>query len=354
MKARLDFFLEVILRVIGLTGQSMLIDANMMDPPIDEVAEFARASEEMGFDGTWVTELTHSPYTLMTQAAAATDEIQLGTAIALAFPRSPMVTAYTAWDLQRLSGSRFILGLGTQVKGHIERRFSMTWDSPGPRIREYILALHEIWEAWQEGRQPEFNGDHYSITLCPPKFVPDVPDVPRVPIYVAGVNEYNVRLAGELCEGLHVHPFHSPEYVEEEIVPYVAKGADAANRDPEDVTLATSVFGIAGDTEEERARSREKVREELAFYASTRTYRKILAVHGWGDVSDRLHELSVNDEWDQMPEIVTDEMVDAFSIEGRWEELRDRIEERYNHIDRVAVYTPYQGEDYWKRVASPS
>ncbi|WP_254838598.1 TIGR03617 family F420-dependent LLM class oxidoreductase [Natronomonas marina] len=331
----------------------MRIDANLMDPPLDRVAEITDVAEEMGFDGAWVTELTHSPFTLMTRAAAATDELDIGTAIALAFPRSPMVTAYTAWDLQRSSNGRFLLGLGTQVKGHIERRFGMTWDSPGPRLREYVLALQEIWDAWEEGRPPDFQGEHYSITLCPPKFVPDVPDDPRVPIYVAGVNEYNVRLAGELCDGLHVHPFHSPEYVEEEVVPHVREGARSADRSLDDVTLATSVFAVVGDTEAERERCREEVREELAFYASTRTYRKILAVHGWGDVSDRLHELSVNDEWDRMPELVTDEMVDAFSVEGRWDELHDRIEARYEHLDRVAVYTPFRGEDHWRHL-SPS
>lgn len=331
----------------------MRIDANLKDPSLDRVGDFTRSAEEMGFDGAWVTELTHSPFTLMTRAASATDDIEIGTAIAVAFPRSPMVTAYTAWDLQRHSDGRFRLGLGTQVKGHIERRFGVPWDAPGPRLREYVLALQGIWDAWAESREPDFRGDHYSITLCPPKFVPEVPDDPRVPVYVAGVNEYNVRLAGELCEGLHVHPFHSPEYVEEEVVPHVVDGAERADRDPDDVTLATSVFAVVGDTEVQREESRERVREELAFYASTRTYRKILAVHGWEEVSDRLHELSVNDEWEKMPELITDEMVDAFSVEGRWDELRSRIEDRYEHLDRVAVYMPYRGEDHWTSLIAP-
>lgn len=329
----------------------MQIDVNLMDPSLDRVGDYTRTAEAMGFDGAWVTELTHSPFTLMTEAGGATDEIDVGTAIALAFPRSPMVTAYTAWDLQRHSNGRFLLGLGTQVKGHIERRFGMTWGTPGPRFREYVLALQEIWAAWEGGRKPDFQGDHYSITLCPPKFVPNVPGDPSVPIYVAGVNEYNVRLAGELCDGLHVHPFHSPEYVEELVIPNVRDGAESAGRDLEDVTLATSVFAVVGDTEAKRAESRESVREELAFYMSTRTYREILAVHGWADVSEQLHELSVNDEWDRMPELVTDEMVDAFSVEGSWDELRERIDRRYEYLDRVAVYAPYRGEDHWEELA---
>jgi len=327
----------------------MRIDTNLMDPPLERVGEFAAAAETMGFDGVWVTELTHSPFTLMTRAATATDDVDVGTAIAVAFPRSPMVTAYTAWDLQRHSQGRFVLGLGTQVKGHIERRFSMPWDAPGPQLREYVLAIREVWNAWESGRKPDFQGEHYSITLCPPKFVPDVPETPRVPIYTAGVNEYNVRLAGELCDGLHVHPFHSPEYVDQEVLPRVQEGADRGDRDPEEVTLATSVFAVTGETKAERERSREEVRERIAFYASTRTYRTILAVHGWGDVCEELHELSVNEEWESMPEVVSDEMVDAFSVKGRWDELRGRIEEWYDHMDRVAVYAPFRGEDHWER-----
>lgn len=328
----------------------MRIDANLMDPSLTRVDEYARTAEQMGFDGAWVTELTHSPYTLLTRAAAATETLSVGSAISLAFPRSPMVSAYTAWDIQRLSEGRFILGLGTQVKGHIERRFGMDWDAPGPWIREYILALREIWQAWREHREPEFQGEHYSITLCPPKFRPDPPSKSEVPIYLAGVNEFNVRLAGELCEGLHVHPFHTPGYVREEVIPNVRAGTEAADRDIEDVTLATSVFAIVGDSAADRERSREAVRERLAFYGSTRTYRNIMEVHGWEELSDQLHSLSTNDEWEQMAQLIPDEMVDAFTVEGTWPELTDRIHDRYDYIDRVAIYAPFAGESHWRHV----
>jgi probable F420-dependent oxidoreductase len=328
----------------------MQIDANLKDPALTDAGELARTAEEMGFDGCWSTELTHSPFTLSTRMADQTESMDIGTGIALAFPRSPMVTAYTAWDLQRLSKGRFILGLGTQVKGHIERRFSATWDSPGPQLREYVLAINEIWNSWTEQRHPDFQGDHYSITLCPPEYVPEVPETPQVPIYIAGVNEYNIRVAGELCDGLYVHPLHSPKYVEEEVVPYIREGASRGDRNAEDVVLATSVMAIVGDTEEELAQARESVREEIAFYASTRTYRKILEVHGWGDVCDELHELSVNDEWDRMPNLVSDEMVDAFSIEGSWSDLRGQLNQRYEYIDRVAVYRPFDGESEWEKL----
>lgn len=325
----------------------MQIDANLMDPSVEDAGELAGTAEEMGFDGGWITELSHSPFTLTTRMAEHTESMDVGTAIALAFPRSPMVTAYTAWDLQQLTGGRFVLGLGTQVKGHMERRFSIEWDSPGPRLREYVQAIREIWDSWQEGRHPDFQGDHYSITLCPPDYVPDTPAEPAVPIYIAGVNEYNVRLAGELCDGLHVHPLHSPENVAQEVVPNIEAGAARAGRDPEEVTLATSVMAIVGETDDEREQAREFVREQISFYASTRTYRNILEVHGWGDVCDRLHELSVDDRWDEMPELVSDEMVEAFTVEGAWEDLRGRLADRYNNIDRVALYTPFDGADEW-------
>lgn len=331
----------------------MQIDANLFSPDVGEAGDLALEAETLGFDGGWVGELTHSPFTLMTQVADATDSMDVGTAIALAFPRSPMVTAYTAWDLQRLAGGRFVLGLGTQVKGHIKRRFGMEWSAPGPWLREYIEVLREIWDAWEEGRQPNYEGEYYSITLCPPDFVPDPPADPRIPIYIAAVNEYNVRLAGEICDGLHVHTFHTPEYVNNEVMPYVHAGADSAGRNPEDITIATSVMAITGDTEDERAAARESAREDIAFYASTRTYRKVMEVHGWGETCDRLHELSVNDEWERMPDLVSDEMLDAFTVEGAWDELRDIIEHRYVHVDRVAVYTPFRGEDYWEHLVNP-
>lgn len=328
----------------------MQIDANLMNPSVQEAGELAGVAEEIGFDGGWITELTHSSFTLTTRMGEHTESMDIGTAITLAFPRSPTIAAYTAWDLQELTGGRFILGLGTQVKGHMERRFSVEWKSPGPRLREYIQAIREIWDSWEKSRQPNFEGEHYSITLCPPKFVPDVPADPTVPIYIAGVNKYNVRLAGELCDGLHVHPLHSPEYINQEVVPHIKKGAMRANRDPEEITLATSVMAIVGETAKEREEARESVREQISFYASTLTYRNILEVHGWGDVCDHLHALSVDDRWEEMPDLVSDEMIDAFAVEGEWTDLRDRLEDRYDNIDRVSLYTPFDGGDQWRHL----
>lgn len=331
----------------------MQFDAFLASPPIEHAGTFSAQAEQMGFDGVWVTETTHSPFTLMTMAAANTDRLDIGTAIAVAFPRSPMVTAYTAWDLQSLSAGRFVLGLGTQVKGHIERRFAETWESPGPRLRDYVRAVREIWASWREDRHPDHAGEFYEINLCPPDWRPNPIDTPDVPIYIAGVNEYNLQLAGELCDGLHVHPMNSPEYIDEVVVPNVERGADRGGRDPNDVTLATTVFAVAGDTPDERAAAREEVRQQIAFYGSTRTYRTIFAVHGWESLCDDLHDLSVKGQWDDMPALVTDEMVEAFSVEGTWDDLRGAIDDRYEHIDRVAVYTSFRGEPHWERVGTP-
>lgn len=326
----------------------MQIDANMQSPDIETAGELAANAEEMGFDGLWVTETTQSPYTLTTLMADATSSIDIGTGIAVAFPRSPMVTAYTAWDIQTLSDGRFNLGLGTQVKSHIMRRFSETWDSPGPRLRDYVRSLQSIWDSWANEEEVDYHGDFYEFDLCPPDWRPAPIDSPDVPIYVAGVNSFNIQLAGHLCDGLHIHPIHSPEYVEQEVLPNVARGAARADRDTDEVSLTATVFAVVGDDEATRDAARESVRRQISFYGSTRTYKRIFAVHGWEDVCDDLHELSVTGGWDEMPELVTDEMVETFSVEGRWDEIRDRIEERYTYVDRISLYTPFDGGEHWR------
>lgn len=328
----------------------MRIDANLASPPVGRTGELAAAAEHMGFDGVWASEMTHSPFTLTTLAADATASLDVGTAIAVAFPRSPMVVAYTAWDLADLSDGRFVLGLGTQVKGHIERRYGAVWDRPGPRLRDYVRALRAIWEAWAAGEAPAYEGEFYRHDLCPPTFRPDPIAHPDVPIYVAGVNPFNLKLAGELCDGLHIHPLHSPAYVEEVVLPNLAIGAEIGDRAPDEVTLATTVLAVTGETQAERDAARERVRRRIAFYASTRTYRPVLEVHGWGDLVDELHARSVAGEWDAMADLVSDEMVDAFAIEAPWDRLREAIDARYQHLDRVAVYVPFRGEDHWRRL----
>jgi probable F420-dependent oxidoreductase len=334
----------------------MELDVNLGDVPLERADDIAAAAETMGYNGAWVSEVTGSPYTRLTRVVDGTDNMDIGSAIALAFPRSPMVTAYTAWDLQRLSSGRFHLGLGTQVKGHNERRFSVEWESPGPKLRDYIKAVRTIWEAWTEGREPDYHGEFYSIDLCPPDWRPEPIDDPAIPIFIGGVNEYNLRLAGELCDGLHIHPLNSPKYISEVVVPNVEKGAERTDRDIKDVTLATSAFAITGETENAREEAREEVKYQIAFYGSTPTYRKIFEVHGWDDVCDDLHQMSKDDEWDQMADLISAEMVDTFAVEAPWGELRDHLGKRYTYVDRLYVtqtsisggFEPFRGEEHWK------
>lgn len=329
----------------------MRIDAYTPSPEITEIGDIAADAERLEFDGFWVTETKRSPYTLLTVAGERTDEIEIGSAIAVAFPRSPMVTAYTARDIQQLTGGRLLLGLGAQVKGHMERRFSVEfeWEKPGPRLREYVQVLKHLWDVWESGEEVDFRGDFYEITLCPEDFRPEPSGDDPPELYVAGVNPFNLKLAGDLCDGLHIHPINSPEYIEEVVVPNVEKGAAIGDRDPDEVTLSAQTFAITGQGEE-REKAREAVRQQIGFYGSTRTYRTIFDVHGWGDVSDTLHDLSTAGRWDELSEHVTDEMLDAFSVEADWPDLRGALEDRYEHVDRVSLYTPFDGGDRWRHV----
>jgi len=329
----------------------MDVDAYVSTADISDAGSLAADAEAFGFDGFWVTEATHSPYTLLTLAAEHTETIDVGSSIGVAFPRSPMVTAYTAWDLQRLSSGRLTLGLGAQVKGHNERRFSVDfeWERPGPRLREYVEVVRHLWDRWQAGEDVHYQGEFYEITLCPEEFTPAPLDSPPPELYVAGVNPFNLKLAGHLGDGLHVHPLHSPRYVEEVVVPNVETGTDIAGRSLDDVTLSAQVFAITGPADE-REVARERVREQIGFYGSTRTYRRIFEVHGWGDVVETLHSLSTEGRWDELTDHVTDEMVDAFSIEGEWPHLREKLETRYDYVDRVSLYTDFDGGSRWRHL----
>ncbi|MCA1552958.1 MAG: TIGR03617 family F420-dependent LLM class oxidoreductase, partial [Chloroflexi bacterium] len=231
----------------------MKIDTGLGVAGLGDVAARARAAEHLGFDALWSSETQHDAFLPLVLAAEHTERIQLGTSIALAFTRSPMVLAYIAWDLQQLSKGRFILGLGTQIKPHIERRFGMVWDHPTPRLREYILAMRATWNSWQTGEKLNFRGEFFKLTLMSPFFNPGPIAHPQVPIFIAGVNEHLCRLAGELCEGFHVHPFHTPQYISDCILPAIEQGLRKGERTRKDIELASAVFVIAGDSGEERA-----------------------------------------------------------------------------------------------------
>jgi probable F420-dependent oxidoreductase len=317
-----------------------------------KAGDAARAAESLGFAGLWSSETRHDAFLPLAIAADATERIELGTSVAIAFSRSPMEVAQTAWDLQDLSGGRFILGLGTQVKAHIKRRFSMPWDRPVAKLREYTGALRAIWDSFQTEGSLSFEGEFYRHTLMTPFFNPGPIEHPEIPLHIAGVNTSLATLAGELCDGFHVHPFHSPEYVRKIVKPAIAEGAEKEGRDPEEVELATSVFVVTGESDEEIGEQREKMRAQISFYASTPTYRTVLEAHGWEEVGEKLGKLARDKKWNEMPKLITGEMLDAFCIEAAPDETGPALKERYEDlIDRVALYTPFvpgERDDFWR------
>ncbi|MCC6559066.1 MAG: TIGR03617 family F420-dependent LLM class oxidoreductase [Polyangiaceae bacterium] len=321
----------------------MRLDVGIHAHDLQSIPIWARRVEALGYDCLWSSETRHDPFLPLAAAATVTSRVKLGTAIAVAFPRSPMIVAHTAWDLQRASEGRFILGLGTQVKSHNERRFSVKFESPGPKLREYVLALRAIWDAWQNRTKLQFEGQFYRFDLMTPFFDPGPIARPEIPIYVAGVNQYMCRVAGEVCDGLHVHPFHSPKYLRDFVHPSVDAGLAASGRTRADFTYATSTFVITGDTEEEIEAQRRAVREQIAFYASTRTYAPVLAAHGWQDLTPALHRRSVSGDWKGMGDLITDEMLDTFAVTGTYETIGAKIRERYGDLlDRTSLYQPYR------------
>ena len=331
----------------------MKVDVELAVRSPAEVAGLAQKAEEYGFDCLWVNETKHDPFVQLAVASGMTKRISLGTSIALAFTRSPTTLAYAAWDLQALSGGRVILGLGSQVKGHIERRFGMKWESPAPKMKDTVLAVRAVWEAWQEGKKLDFQGRFYKLDLMTPFFSPGPIRDPRIPVYVAGVNEGMWRVAGSVADGVHVHPLHTMKFLREVLTPALLGSLSRAGRQRSEISVAASVFAAVGDDAGETSRMREDCRGQIAFYASTRTYRKLMEHHGWGDVSEKLHEHSMKGEWGKMAGEIPDEALDEFVVSGRWDELPSILNERYGGVaDRVRLYAPFDGGKGWKQFAA--
>ncbi len=310
----------------------MRVEATITAPSsIQELISHGRELEELGYDTILVPEAGHDPFLPAMILAEHTTRVKIGTGIAVAFPRSPFVTAQLAWDLQRFSGGRFLLGLGTQVKGHNERRYSTAWPSPpGPRLREYILCLKAIFQTFQNPERPcYFRGEHYQFTLTSPFFNPGPNDAGDVPIYLAAVNRYNCRLVGELCDGIRMHPLNTASYIAEVVRPAIEEGAKKTGRSISEIDIVANPFTITGRNEQELAESRELIRHHMSFYAATRTYFPVLDHHGWGEIGEELYQLSTQGRWDDMPALVSDEMLDALTISGTLDELPAKVHERY-------------------------
>jgi probable F420-dependent oxidoreductase len=319
----------------------MKIDTQMRDLDLMAVAGEAARAERVGFDAIWAFEAAHNPFLPLVLAAQASKRIELGTNISVAFARSPFSMAQVAWDLQKASRGRFHLGLGTQVRAHVERRFSMPFDHPAPRIVDYIRCVRAIWDSFQNGSRPDYQGRFYQYRLINPAFNPGPIDWPQIPIYLAGVNPRMCRAAGEVADGFHVHPMHSTSYVRDVVLPGIAAGATAGGRPGARLVLYASVFAITGETRAERAESEQRAREQVAFYASTPNYRALLEHHGHDGLGKELSDLMRRGEFAAMPAKVPDDLLDAVTVSADFDTLGSVLRRRYQGlVDRVSLYFP--------------
>lgn len=307
----------------------MKITAPLDTGKLADIPDQAARAEALGFDSLALPELTLDPFLSSALAAEHTNRAGIMTAIAVAFPRSPMTTAYMSWNIQQLAGGRFELGLGTQVKGHNERRFSTPWVSPGPRLKEYITSLRAIWDTWQNGTPLQYKGEFYNFSLMIPVFDPGPIPRPHIPISISAVNKYMLGMGGEVADGIQLHSFCTPKYVHEVVLPTVERGAKKAGRSLEDVSLTGGGFIVPETPGKDLDSQIASIRQRIAFYASTRTYKPVMDVHGWGDVTLQLHRLSLQGQWKEMSALITDEMVNAFALIGSYDALPDLVEKRY-------------------------
>ncbi len=331
----------------------MKLDAQLGVHDLARVPAEAQRMERLGFDALWTFETDHDPFLPLASAAMATERLQVGTNIAVAFARTPFAMAMVAWDLQRASGGRFLLGLGTQVRMHVERRFSAPWGRPAARVKEAIQCIRAIWETWQNGGKPDYQGEFYQFRLINPFFNPGPIEVPEIPIYLAGVNARMCRTAGAVADGFHVHPMHSVSYLRQVIRPEIDKGAKAAGRAPGSLALHASVFAVSGDTAEERIASERAVREQVAFYASTPNYRALLEHHGFSGLGKELSALMRQGDFEAMFRRVPDALLSEVALSAEPAKLGQALRLRHGGaLDRVSLYFPIPeaGEEApWKR-----
>jgi probable F420-dependent oxidoreductase len=330
----------------------MKVDGTLMAADLASAANHARELEALGYDGIFTAETSHDPFFPLVLAAEHTERIELGTGIAVAFPRSPMHLANVGHDLQMYSKGRFMLGLGSQIKAHNEKRFSTPWFQPAARMRELILAMRAIWKSWNDGEKLDFRGEFYTHTLMTPFFQPQPSPFGPPKVFLAAVGEKMTEVAGEVCDGILVHGFTTEKYLRETTVPAIERGLAKAGRSRADFTFSCPVFVVTGTNDEEVAKAAAGVRQQIAFYGSTPAYRGVLEAHGWGDLQTELNTMSKQGKWVEMGHLLTDDIVDAFAVQGEPEAIPRLIGARYGDvIDRVSFYAPYQSDpDRWATV----
>ena len=297
-----------------------------------DAGPFAAAAQAAGFDAVMTVELGHEPFTPLAFAALATTQIELTTSVAVAFPRSPTVMASQAWDLQANSNGRFVLGLGSQVKGHNERRFGISWSPPAPRLRDYIRALRAVWRCWETGERLDYQGEHYRLSLMTPDFSPEPTGLAPPPVTIAAVGPAMLRVAGEVGDGVRLHPLCSRRYLEEICLPEIGKGMRRGGRSRAHFDLHGGGFVVTGPDEQAVAAATDQARRRIAFYASTRTYLPILSLHGLDDLGSKLHRQSVEGRWNEMPAEVSDDVVRLFAASGTYRDIAQAIAARFGGL----------------------
>jgi probable F420-dependent oxidoreductase len=322
---------------------------------LKKAAASAQETEAAGYDGAWSVETAHDPFFPLLLAAEHTERLELGTSIAVAFARNPMNLAHIGWDLQSFSKGRFILGLGSQIKPHITKRFSMEWSHPAPRMRELILAIRAIWDTWQNGAPLAFRGEFYTHTLMTPFFTPDPADlgdfgVPK--IFLAGVGEMMTEVAGEVCDGFICHGFTTERYLREVTLPALARGRAKAGKSMEGFEIVGPSFVVTGNDESEMTAAELGTRQQIAFYGSTPAYKGVLELHGWNGLHEDLNALSKKGGWVEMGNLIDDEILNTFAVVAEPEQIAPELLRRYGDvIQRISFYAPYKMHpDRWRQV----
>lgn len=306
---------------------------------ISKAADAARRAEDAGYDGLFGAEIAHDPFLPLALAAQATSRIELGTGIAVAFARNPMTLAVIGHDLQRLSQGRFVLGVGSQIKPHVTKRFSMPWSSPAARMREFIMAMRAIWNTWDTGERLAFRGEFYKHTLMTPMFDPGKNLYGPPPVLLAAVGPAMTSVAAEVADGLVAHAFTTSSYFRDVTVPAIERGLASSGRARSDFQISMPLFVITGRDEEQLRAHAKPARAQLAFYGSTPAYRPVLEHHGWGELGDELNTLSKRGEWEQMGDAITDDVLDAFAIIGEPDAIAPAIKARFGGLlDRIQFF----------------
>lgn len=321
------------------------LDPGLREPetPLDirDFGELARTAEEVGLGAVLVEETKDDPFQLLALGAAQTSTIGLGTSVAMAFPRSPTVTAMSAWSMSKVSNGRFVLGLGTQVRAHIERRYGLDWAAPAPWTRDYVNALRAVWDCWQNDTPLDFTSEHYDLNLMVPLFNPGPIDHPQIPVHIAAIGPNMCAVAGEVGDGIRLHPVCTPRFIDEQIMPNLARGAARAGRDVDEVEICMKPLIGTAATPEKLESVVRSVRARVGFYLSTPSYRSTFALHDWGDIAEHASTLSRAKKWEELPGLVSDEMLDTVATIGTFDEIASKLNDRYaDRVDRVEFSIP--------------